>query len=148
MDLEIKIIWRAVKNGLNLDLKKDFWRLKPPVPARLLSFIMCKIKKSLWVTNKIMNLETKIIWQAFMSHKRRKYFLKAAITEICYISFLSNIIYKISNLETKSQIIWRHIFSYESGFVTFLRLSKANFMQKNMMVGNMRAFVTDRRTDG
>ena len=42
------------------------------------------------------------------------------------------------------------IFCQKSGFITVRDLLKANFMQKNqknLMVGSMRTFVTDRQTD-
>ena len=41
---------------------------------------------------------------------------------------------------------WQNIIFFESGFVTFLNISKVNLIKKNhknLMMGNMRTFVTD-----
>ena len=77
MNLETKVIWTHVKNGLNLDLKKFFgdWNLQYQQEIIVVYQNMQNKKKLINKSQDIEFGDKKIIWrQVLIVHKRRKYF--------------------------------------------------------------------------
>ena len=79
LNLETKLIWTHVKNGLNLDLKKFFddWNLHCHQEIIAVYQNMQNKKKLINISQDNEFGDKKIIWrQALIVHKRRKYFFE------------------------------------------------------------------------
>ena len=141
MNLETKIIWRQVQNGLNLDLKNFFddWNHQYQLEIIVVYHNMQNEKKLLSKSQDIEFGDKKLIWrQAFVGHKRHKYFFwrlqppGSATYHSCLLKYAKSVKSneaisrkwpKTPILETKSQIFWTHIFFIRIGlrhFSTFI----------------------------